>query len=52
LLPCVRSEPIRDPQTLADHATAAFTIQRYTHHYDSSARHATATIGHVMWGEP
>lgn len=36
-----RGEPIRDLQALAGHATAAFTLQRYTHHYDSSA-HRTA----------
>jgi integrase len=27
-----RGEPIRDLQALAGHATAAFTLQRYTHH--------------------
>jgi len=32
-----RGEPIRDLQALAGHATAAFTLQRYTHHYDASA---------------
>jgi integrase len=28
-----RGEPIRDLQALAGHATAAFTLQRYTHHH-------------------
>ena len=30
-------EPIRDLQALAGHASAAFTMQRYTHHYGTSA---------------
>jgi integrase len=36
-----RGEPIRDLQALAGHATAAFTLQRYTHHYDASASAAS-----------
>lgn len=32
-----RGEPIRDLQALADHMSAAFTPQRYTHRYGSSA---------------
>lgn len=32
-----RGEPIRDLQALAGHASAAFTMQRYTHHYGTSA---------------
>lgn len=30
-------EPISDLQALAGHATATFTLQRYTYHYDASA---------------
>jgi hypothetical protein len=32
----------------AGHATAAFTLQRYTHHYDSSARHTAETMGEIF----
>ena len=41
-------EPIRDLQALAGHATAAFTLQRYTHHYDSSARRTADTMGEIF----
>jgi len=43
-----RGEPIRDLQALAGHATAAFTLQRYTHHYDSSARRTADAIGGIL----
>ena len=43
-----RGEPIRDLQALAGHATAAFTLQRYTHHYDSSARRTADTMGEIL----
>jgi integrase len=45
-------EPIRDLQALAGHATAAFTLQRYTHHYDSSARRTADTMGEIFSEEP
>jgi integrase len=41
-------EPIRDLQALAGHATAAFTLQRYTHHYDSSAKRTADTMGEIF----
>jgi integrase len=41
-------EPIRDLQALAGHATAAFTLQRYTHHYDSSARRTADRMGEIF----
>src|SRR5215203_2663711 len=47
-----RGEPIRDLQALAGHATAAFTLQRYTHHYDSSARRTADTMGEILPDEP
>ena len=47
-----RGEPIRDLQALAGHATAAFTLQRYTHHYDSSARRTADTMGDILPDEP
>ena len=43
-----RGEPIRDLQALAGHATASFTLQRYTHHYDSSARRTADAIGEIL----
>jgi integrase len=43
-----RGEPIRDLQALAGHATAAFTLQRYTHHYDSSARRTADRMGEIF----
>ncbi len=43
-----RGEPIRDLQALAGHATAAFTLQRYTHHYESSARRTADTMSEVF----
>ena len=47
-----RGEPIRDLQALAGHATAAFTLQRYTHHYDSSARRTATAMDDVLPGGP
>jgi integrase len=41
-------EPIRDLQALAGHATASFTLQRYTHHYDSSARRTADAMGEIL----
>jgi integrase len=41
-------EPIRDLQALAGHATAAFTLQRYTHHYDSSARRTADAMSNIL----
>jgi integrase len=43
-----RGEPIRDLQALAGHATAAFTLQRYTHHYDASARRTAAAMDETL----
>ena len=43
-----RGEPIRDLQALAGHATAAFTLQRYTHHYDAAARRTADTMGDIL----
>ncbi len=43
-----RSEPIRDLQALAGHATAAFTLQRYTHHYDASAKRTADAMGKIL----
>ncbi len=31
-------------EALAEHATAAFTLQRYTHHYESSARRTSIAL--------
>lgn len=45
-------EPIRDLQTLAGHVTAAFTLQRYTHHYESSARCTADAMGDVLPDDP
>ncbi len=45
-------EPIRDIQALAGHATAAFTLQRYTHHYDASARRTADAMGDIFPEEP
>lgn len=47
-----RGEPIRDLQALAGHATAAFTLQRYTHHYDASARRTADAMGDIFPEEP
>jgi integrase len=41
-------EPIRDLQALAGHATAAFTLQRYTHHYDASAKRTAKAIDDIL----
>ena len=43
-----RGEPIRDLQALAGHATAAFTLQRYTHHYESSARRTARAMDEAL----
>jgi integrase len=47
-----RGEPIRDLQALAGHATAAFTLQRYTHHYDASAKRTADTMSEIMSEQP
>ncbi len=47
-----RGEPIRDLQALAGHATTAFTLQRYTHHYDESARRTADAMGDILPDEP
>ena len=46
-----RGEPIRDLQALAGHATASFTLQRYTHHYDTSARRTADAMGAILTDE-
>ena len=46
-----RGEPIRDLQALAGHATAAFTLQRYTHHYEASARRTADAMGDLLQDE-
>ena len=46
-----RGEPIRDLQALAGHATAAFTLQRYTHYYDSSARRTADAMSDILPNE-
>ena len=43
-----RGEPIRDLQALAGHATAAFTLQRYTHHYKASAKRTANAMGEIL----
>jgi hypothetical protein len=40
--------PIRDLQALADYATAAFTLQRYTHHYEASAKRTADAMGGIL----
>ena len=47
-----RGEPIRDLQALAGHATAAFTLQRYTHHYDASAKRTAEAMGDILSEQP
>jgi integrase len=47
-----RGEPIRDLQAIAGHATASFTLQRYTHHYDSSAKRTAETMGEIFPDNP
>jgi integrase len=47
-----RGEPIRDLQALAGHATAAFTLQRYTHHYDASAKRTADAMGEILPDQP
>jgi integrase len=46
-----RGEPIRDLQALAGHATAAFTLQRYTHFYEASARRTADAMGDILTGD-
>ena len=45
-------EPIRDLQALAGHAAAAFTLQRYTHHYDASAKRTAEAIDDILPDQP
>ncbi len=47
-----RGEPIRDLQALAGHATAAFTLQRYTHHYGASAKRTANAMEDILPEEP
>ncbi len=47
-----RGEPIRDLQALAGHASAAFTLQRYTHHYEASARRTADAMSDILSDEP
>jgi integrase len=47
-----RGEPIRDLQAIAGHATASFTLQRYTHHYAPSARRTADAMGEILPDEP
>jgi len=47
-----RGEPIRDLQALAGHATAAFTLGRYTHFYDASVRRTANTMSDILPDEP
>ena len=44
-------EPLRDLQALAGHATAAFTLQRYTHHYDASTRRTADAMAEILQEE-
>lgn len=41
-------EPIRDLQALTGHATAASTLQRYTHHHGTSARRTADAMGEIF----
>lgn len=41
-------EPIRNLQALAGHASAAFTLQRYVHHYGTSASRTARTMDEVL----
>lgn len=43
-----RGEPIRDLQALAGHASAAFTMQRYTHHYGTSASRTARAMDEAL----
>jgi integrase len=36
----------------AGHTTTAFTLQRYTHHYDASARRTADAMGDIVPDEP
>lgn len=40
--------PLRDLQALAGHASAAFTMQRYTHHYGTSAGVTAAAMDAIL----
>ena len=39
---------IYDLQALTDHATATFTVQRYTHHYGNSADRTVHATGGIL----
>lgn len=43
-----QGEPIRDLQALAGHASAAFTMQRYTHHYGTSAGRTARAMDGIL----
>ncbi|MBA3425272.1 MAG: tyrosine-type recombinase/integrase [Rubrobacter sp.] len=43
-----RGEPLRDLQALAEHASAAFTMQRYTHHYGTSAGRTARAMDDIL----
>ena len=43
-----RGEPIRDLQALAGHATASFTLQRYTHHYPASGKRTVSAMDEAL----
>ena len=43
-----QGEPIRDLQALAGHASAAFTLQRYTHHYGTSAGRTARAMDGIL----
>ena len=47
-----RGEPIQGLRALAGHTTAAFTLQRYTHHYDASVRRTADAMGDILPDEP
>jgi len=47
-----RGEPIRNLQARVGHATAAFTLARYTHHYDASALRTADAMGDILPDEP
>lgn len=38
----------RDLQALAGHASAAFTMQRYTHHYGTSAGRTARAMDDIL----
>src|SRR5215208_3309256 len=41
-----------DKVPVSDHATAAFTLQRYTHHYDASAKRTADAMGEILPDQP